>query len=51
MRDYVVVYEMVHLRVPTHSERFVALTSEHYPASREAREELNALPVADEQWG
>ncbi len=44
--EYVVVHEMVHLRVPTHSARFVELLSEHYPAWREARAELNALPVA-----
>lgn len=48
--EYVVVHEMLHLRVPTHSERFVALMSEHYPAWREARQELNALPVAEERW-
>ncbi len=49
--EYVVVHEMLHLRVPTHSERFVTLMSEHYPAWREAREDLNALPVAQERWG
>ncbi len=48
--EYVVVHEMVHLRVPTHSERFVALLSEHYPAWREARAELNELPLTDEGW-
>lgn len=48
--EYVVVHEMVHLRVPTHRERFVALLSEHYPGWKEAREELNELPLADEQW-
>jgi len=49
--EYVVVHEMVHLRVPTHSQRFAELMSEHYPGWREAREELNALPIADERWG
>lgn len=44
--EYVLVHEMAHLRVPTHSARFVELLSEHYPAWREARAELNALPVA-----
>jgi len=29
--EYVVVHEMLHLIAPTHSERFVALLSEHYP--------------------
>lgn len=43
--EYVVVHEMVHLIEPTHSERFVALLSRHYPAWREARKELNDLPL------
>jgi hypothetical protein len=48
--EYVVVHEMAHLIAPTHSERFVALLSEHYPAWREARAELNELPLAAEDW-
>ncbi len=43
--EYVVVHEMVHLIAPTHSERFVALLSKHYPSWREARKELNELPI------
>ena len=43
--EYVVVHELVHLRVPTHGERFVALMDEHCPTWREARAELNALPL------
>ena len=35
---------------PTHSERFVALMSKHYPAWREARAELNELPLGAETW-
>jgi predicted metal-dependent hydrolase len=44
--EYVVVHEMLHLLVPNHDERFVALLDRHYPGWREAREELNALPLA-----
>ena len=43
--EYVVVHEMLHLTAPTHSERFVALLSRHLPAWREARAELNELPL------
>lgn len=43
--EYVVVHEMLHLLVPSHNERFVALLDRHYPAWREARDELNALPL------
>jgi predicted metal-dependent hydrolase len=43
--EYVVVHEMLHLLVPNHDERFVTLLDRHYPAWREAREELNALPL------
>ena len=48
--EYVVVHEMVHLIEPTHSERFVALLTEHYPTWREARAELNELPLTAEVW-
>ncbi|MDZ4253260.1 MAG: SprT family zinc-dependent metalloprotease [Sulfuritalea sp.] len=49
--EYVVVHEMLHLVEPTHSERFVALLEQHYPMWREARAELNELPLAAEAWG
>ena len=39
--EYVVVHEMVHLIVPNHGPRFVALMNEFYPSWREARAELN----------
>lgn len=48
--EYVVVHEMLHLVEPTHSERFVALLEQHYPRWREARAELNQLPLAAETW-
>jgi len=48
--EYVVVHEMLHLVEPTHSERFVALLELHYPTWREARAELNELPLGAEAW-
>jgi predicted metal-dependent hydrolase len=48
--DYVIVHEMLHLIEPTHSERFAALLAQHYPTWREARAELNELPLAAETW-
>ena len=39
--EYVLVHEMVHLIVPNHGPRFVALMNQHYPSWREARAELN----------
>lgn len=48
--EYVVLHEMVHLREPTHSERFAAILSEHWPQWREARQELNELPLAAVSW-
>jgi len=44
--EYVIVHEMIHLIEPTHSERFISLLDQHYPAWREARAELNALPLS-----
>jgi predicted metal-dependent hydrolase len=48
--EYVVVHEMLHLLEPTHSERFLVLLSRHYPTWREARAELNELPLGAETW-
>jgi predicted metal-dependent hydrolase len=48
--EYVIVHEMLHLIEPRHSERFVALLTEHFPAWREARAELNELPLGAEEW-
>ena len=48
--EYVIVHEMVHLLEPTHSERFIAILQKHYPTWREARAELNELPLSAEEW-
>lgn len=48
--EYVIVHEMVHLIEPTHSDRFLTILAEHYPTWREARAELNELPLAAEVW-
>ena len=48
--EYVVVHEMVHLRESTHSDRFVSILDDHYPSWREARAELNELPLTAEVW-
>jgi predicted metal-dependent hydrolase len=43
--EYVVVHEMLHLRVPTHSEEFVALMDRYIPNWRVIRAELNERPI------
>jgi predicted metal-dependent hydrolase len=48
--EYVVVHELMHLIEPKHSDRFIALMDRHYPHWREARAELNALPLSAEAW-
>ncbi|MGH8645264.1 MAG: M48 family metallopeptidase [Gammaproteobacteria bacterium] len=48
--EYVIVHEMVHLLERTHSDRFIAILGEHYPTWREARAELNELPLTAEMW-
>ena len=48
--EYVVVHELLHLIESTHSERFTAMLDQHYPTWREARAELNELPLGAEVW-
>lgn len=48
--EYVVVHELVHLLEPNHSDRFVEILQHHYPTWRDARAELNELPLAAEEW-
>ena len=48
--EYVIVHEMRHLVEPTHSERFVSILTEQYPSWREARVELNELPLGAAVW-
>jgi predicted metal-dependent hydrolase len=48
--EYVVVHEMLHLVEPTHGDRFIALMNKHYPSWREARAELNELPLGAAVW-
>lgn len=43
--EYVIVHELLHLVDRTHGPRFQRLLDRHYPAWREARQELNALPL------
>lgn len=47
--EYVIVHELAHLLEPTHSDRFVAFLDKHYPTWKEARAELNALPLASSE--
>ncbi len=48
--EYVIVHEMVHLLEPTHNHRFMEILTRHYPSWREARAELNELPLTAEVW-
>jgi predicted metal-dependent hydrolase len=48
--EYVIVHEMIHLLEPTHSERFILLLNKHFPSWREARAELNELPLVAQAW-
>lgn len=48
--EYVIVHEMAHLIEPTHSEKFMAILDKFYPNWREARMELNELPLGHVEW-
>jgi predicted metal-dependent hydrolase len=48
--EYVIVHEMMHLLVPSHNDHFMALMNKFYPNWREARLELNELPLGHVEW-
>jgi predicted metal-dependent hydrolase len=48
--EYLIVHELLHLRVRQHNEAFLKLTTRHYPACRAAREALNRAPLGHEEW-
>lgn len=48
--EYIVVHELIHLREPTHSARFVALMDQFMPKWQFYRDQLNRLPVSHEDW-
>ncbi len=48
--EYIIVHEIVHLLEPTHNDRFIAILEKNYPNWREARSELNDLPLTAEEW-
>jgi len=48
--EYLIVHELLHLLERRHNERFLALMDEHLPDWRSRRYELNAMPLAHEEW-
>jgi len=48
--EYIVVHEMIHLVEPTHSDRFISILDNNYSSWREARAELNELPLTAQVW-
>lgn len=44
--EYVVIHELAHLIEAKHNSRFIKILNEHYPNWRDARSELNQLPLA-----
>lgn len=49
--EYLVVHELVHLRVRKHDERFFALMDKHLPSWRAMRKVLNGGALRGEEWG
>ena len=48
--EYILVHELAHLIERTHNDRFVALMNRHLPQWRLRRQQLNAAPLAHENW-
>lgn len=45
--EYIVVHEMVHMRIRRHDDRFTALMDQHLPGWKLIRQTLNATPLAE----
>lgn len=48
--EYVIVHEMAHLLSPTHNDKFLSIMDRYFPNWREARLELNELPLGYVEW-
>ena len=48
--EYLIVHELVHLIERRHNDRFMSIMDEHLPQWRLRRAELNAAPLAHEDW-
>jgi predicted metal-dependent hydrolase len=48
--EYIVLHEMVHLRIPRHGSKFVSLMDTYMPEWRVYRDELNQRPLGHENW-
>ena len=44
--EYIVIHEMAHLLEAKHNSKFIEILNVHYPSWRDARSELNQLPLA-----
>lgn len=49
--EYIIVHELVHLLERNHNDKFISYMNQFMPKWRMYREELNALPVAHNDWG
>jgi len=48
--EYILVHELAHLRERTHNEQFTALMDGFMPQWRQAKEQLNEIPLGHEDW-
>lgn len=48
--EYLVVHELAHLLECHHDDRFTTVMNKHLPHWRHYRQELNAAPLANENW-
>jgi predicted metal-dependent hydrolase len=48
--EYIIVHEMVHLRVRTHNDEFYKLLDFYYPQWKSHKQDLNRLPISHSIW-
>lgn len=49
LKDYIVIHELAHLKVPKHGRKFWAVVSEYYPNYKEAKRELDRYWIGIER--
>jgi hypothetical protein len=48
--EYIVVHEMVHLKVRNHNDKFISYMNHYLPLWKQLKNDLNKLPISHIEW-